>query len=199
MQTFSRTITRANIDQLLRDYLTSTETIGDSISTLRGIKLLEALKRGVAGAGPYPKVSVFEAANRIMTDLVILYGVRSLLGNEALPFNQYTVEYGHENNEQHDIMAESGGRVLIAEAFNVAPSFFPVKKGAALKKLRRSGVRADYKMIVCNSGAVPDAYAPKPGNGEFLVLVDVGTGISTVVPGLDVQATATGRVRSRRA
>ena len=130
---------------------------------------------------------------------MILYGVRGLLSNEALPFGQYSVEYGHGNNEQHDIMAQSGGRVLIAEAFNVAPSFFAVKKSAALKKLRRSGVRADYKMIVCNSGAVRPKYAPRPSAGEFFVLVDVSSGTSTVVPNIGLQATAAGEIMSSRA
>src|SRR5436190_8207746 len=129
-------LTRLNIDSELQNYIGSMGTLGSSIEGLRGVGLLTELKRGVAGSGPYSTVSLFEAANRIMTDLVILYGIRSLLQTRALPFDSYSVEFGHGNVQEHDLLARSGDLLLIGEAFNVAPSFFPVKKNAALRKLR---------------------------------------------------------------
>lgn len=117
-----------------------------------------------------------------MTDLVILYGVKWLLRNRVFPFERYSVEYGHENNEPHDIIAEAEGRVLIGEAFNVAPSFFAIKRNSAVKKLRQSSVRASYKMVMCNADAVRDSYAPKLHDREFLVLVNIGSGNATVMP-----------------
>jgi hypothetical protein len=47
--------------------------------------------------------------------------------------------------------------------FNVAPSFFPLKKASALKKLRASRTKADYRVILVDHDAVAAAYVPKPG------------------------------------
>jgi hypothetical protein len=66
------------------------------------------LKREAVGAGRYPNVTLFEAANRIMTDVVMLNGVRWLLKDEVFPFRAYTVEYGHGNEGAHDIEASEG-------------------------------------------------------------------------------------------
>lgn len=182
MEALSRSLTIANIEQILRTYVASAETVGQSVAGLRGIGLLQALKRGVVGAGPYPNVALFEAANRIMTDLVILHGVRWLLRNRVFPFERYSVEYGHENNEHHDIIAELEGRVLIGEAFNVAPSFFAIKRNSAVRKLRQSSVRASYRMIMCNADAVRGSYAPKLHDREFMLLVDIRSGDASVMP-----------------
>jgi len=197
MPLFSRTITNGNIEDVLQTYVTSAETVGESISGLKGLSLLRALKRGVVGGGPYPNVALFEAANRIMTDLVILYGVRWLLRTGTFPFGQYSVEYGHENQGPHDIMAEADGKALIGEAFNVAPSFFAIKKNSAIKKLRRSNIRADYKLIICNHDAVRDLYTPKPRHGEFFVFVNVGSDVANVVPNPALHPTAAGADAAR--
>lgn len=182
-----RTLTDANIESLLETYLAAVETVGDSITSLRGVALLKALKRGTVGVGPYPTVAPFETANRIMTDLVILNGIKWLLRTGSFPFKEYTVELGHENYGHHDIEAAANGKALIGEAFNVAPSFFSIKKASALKKLRASTVPAEYRLIVCNHDAVESAYAPKPRPGEFFVFVDIGSGDANVLPNLASQ------------
>lgn len=128
MHTFARPINETNVDKLLLEYVAAAERVGESISGLNCLRLLEALKRHAVGAGPYPDVTLFEAANRIMTDLVIHYGVLWLLKENIFPFRSCTVEYGHENKNAHDIMPEDDGRRLIDEVFNVAPSFFYGKK-----------------------------------------------------------------------
>jgi hypothetical protein len=134
-------------------------------------------------------VSLFEAANRIMTDLVILSGVRWLLVDSGLPFREYTVEYGHEDNGDHDIVATDGQRRLIGEAFNVAASFFPIKKASALRKLRASAGPADYRVVVCNCEAVTASYGPKPQTGEYFLFVDIDSGHTRVVPNNGLQPT----------
>ena len=134
------------------------------------------------GPGPYPHVTMFEAANRIMSDLVILYGVQWLLNTAAFPFDSYTVEYGNENNNGFDVCATDLDKILIGEAFNVAPSFFQTKKASMLKKLAAS--TADYKIIMFNHDAVAPNYTPKPNNGEYFLFVRVGTDHSYMVPPL---------------
>jgi hypothetical protein len=81
-----RVLSSENVDAQINTYLACIEGIGASISELRGLRLLEALKRTAIKAGPYPHVTLFEAANRIMTDLVLLYGVRWLLQSRVFPF-----------------------------------------------------------------------------------------------------------------
>ena len=176
-----RELNETNIDRALADYVESADSVGDSIRGLTGIPLLETLKRGKAQTGPYPKVALFEAANRIMTDLVILRGVKWLLSARAFPFRSYTVEYGHEDNNDHDLMAKADGRTLIGEAFNVAPSFFGTKKQSALKKLRASTANADFRVILCNDDAVQATYSPKPREHEFFVFISTANGAGRVV------------------
>jgi hypothetical protein len=115
-----------------------------------------SLKRGKILKGPYPHVSIFEASNRIFSDMVILFGIRELLlnpqlGSILLPFNQYEVKLGAENG--FDIEAENGREKLIGEAFNVAQSFFPDKKRKMKRKLTKED-NYDYKILIFNADAV---------------------------------------------
>lgn len=150
--------------------------VGISVNTpTRGIELFEMLKRQPVGCGPYPVASYFEAANRIMTDLVILHGVHWLLQNHPARFDAFTVDYGHHNSQAHDVMSvtrPSAGPAMDAEAFNVAPSFFQLKKSRSLAKLRQRS-HANHKLILVNADAVPLRYSPKLRSGEGIVLVDI--------------------------
>jgi hypothetical protein len=189
MTSSERKLTKSNVGELLKNYANSVETIGASIQGQTGRTLLESLKRGKVGVGPYPDVTLFEAANRIMTDLVIYTGVKWLLDNETFPFTEYTVELGNEDNNGFDIRAEATSKTLIGEAFNVAPSFFQGKKGAMLKKLKKNG-KADYKIIMVNHDAVLESYAPaKEEAGVYYVIVNVGAASAKVVPNKALQAT----------
>lgn len=175
MNRYSTTLSKTNIDQIVADYVAGVEHLGESIASLRGLRLFGALKRDRVGSGPYPNVTLFEAANRIMTDLVILYGVRWLLKHGVFPFDAYTVEYGNDDEQGFDIRASSGNSTLLGEAFNVAPSFFQGKKSAMLKKLRQQTAQADFKLVLFNHDAVQMRYAPDIGEREYFVVVKVGT------------------------
>jgi hypothetical protein len=175
------TIDRANVDQAVRKYEESIRDIGGSILALRGIELIRELKRGKTGIGPYGDVSLFESANRIMTDLVILHGVNWLLNESGLDFDEYRVEYGHENNNRFDIQATKDDRSLIGEAFNVAPSFFQGKKAAMIKKLGFDET-ASVKLILFNHDAVAAGYSANPPAGMKFVFVNIGTGECRMTP-----------------
>jgi hypothetical protein len=105
LHSFERTISKTNAGSLIATYLASVEEIGNSLGDHKVLHLLKVLKREALGAGPYPHVTMFEAANRILSDLVILYGVKLLLDNDIFPFESYTVEYGNENKNGFDICA----------------------------------------------------------------------------------------------
>ena len=183
MQQPIRNLRSDNIDKLISDFAQEALDIGRTISGLVGIPLLKALKRDKIGHGPYPDVTLFEAANRIMTDLVILHGVRGLLCSDKLPFNEYVVEFGHENKNSHDIWASSGDCTLAGEAFNVAPSFFHIKKSSAARKLRASA--ATYKILMFNSDAASTSYSARHEPGIFHVSVDIDASSIAMKPGLD--------------
>ena len=165
----------SNIDEEIRRLAEGIEEIGPSIHGVTGVALLDALKRQKVGVGPYPGVSLFEAANRIMSDLVILHGVKWLLETESFPFSEYRVELGHGNVQPFDIQAVRGAQSLAGEAFNVAPSFFQGKKSAMLGKLRKDATEKTYRLILVNHDAVAPGYSPKLRPGESFLLVNVGS------------------------
>jgi hypothetical protein len=177
-----RNLNRENIESAVNRYESSIEGIGTTVSSLTGVKLFHYLKRQQIGSGPYPHVTLFEAANRIMTDLVILKGIRWILNTRAFPFDEYVVEYGNEDSNDHDITALKGGRKLLGEAFNVAPSFFQGKKASMLRKLRSPNCVADYKIIIANSDAIEENYSPKAQKGEYYVFVNVETDEVNMTP-----------------
>jgi len=171
-----RILHKRNIDSAIKEYELSLAEIGKLDPNLIGIKLFQHLKRNTIDHGPYPHVTIFEAANRIMTDMVILKGVKWLLDNNTFPFKKYHVEYGNEDKNAHDIMSINRKKYLIGEAFNVAQSFFQTKKNTSLKKLRNSNVTSDYKIIIANRDAIKENYVPQVIKDEYFLFVDVESG-----------------------
>ena len=149
-----RKLNKHNIQNAIADYKVLLADIPLIIQESNLLNLLHRLKRGEIGTGPWKNVSIFEAANRIMTDLVILLGVKRIIDGEFPNLNMFTefeVEFGNENKNEHDIISYAGDKVLIGEAFNVAPSFFNVKKSKTVKKLIGSNLTPDYIVVLCNA------------------------------------------------
>ena len=192
MQQNERILSASNIDAITAGFYASLTSIGESIRGKTGVPLFMALKREKLVGGPYPDVSIFEAANRIMSDLVILKGVAGLLQSNSFPFSSYTVEFGNENQNGFDIRASSDSASLVGEAFNVAPSFFQTKKGSALKKLRRDGANATYRVLMFNDDAASPNYSPKPEVGLHHILVGVESGQVQVKPNPSLHRTTFG-------
>jgi hypothetical protein len=161
MQQPERTLRLDNIERIKSDFCRELAAIGTSIEGKTGLPLLLSLKRERLGIGPYPHVTLFEAANRIMSDLVILHGVARLLKDPRFRFDEYKVEFGNEDRNGFDIRATSRTESLVGEAFNVARSFFQGKKRTALKKLRTHGSQATYRIIMFNADAAPAGYASR--------------------------------------
>lgn len=182
MQQPIRTLNCHNIHNIKKEFDDSIALLGSSVKGKAGLELLTLLKREKVGIGPYPEVTLFEAANRILSDLVILNGVAGLLREKTFPFTEYTVEFGNEDRNGFDIRASADGKFLIGEAFNVAQSFFQGKKRTALRKLRQSEASADYKIIMFNSDAPPTDYSARHTPGIYHVVVDIGTGSIMVKP-----------------
>jgi hypothetical protein len=175
MQQPIRLLNATNIGAITVDFHRDLSVIGRSIVGLTGLPLLIAVKRNCLGHGPYPKVTLFEAANRIMSDLVILHGVAGLLENKTFPFTEYKVEFGNEDRNGFDIRASSDAGTLVGEAFNVAPSFFQGKKRTALKKLRDFAAGETYRLIMFNEDAPPKNYLSRAELGIQQIAVHIPT------------------------
>jgi F0F1-type ATP synthase gamma subunit len=140
MRGIPKTLNNNNIDDVIAKYLEMVSEI--DINTFDStIDLINFIKRGKTAKGPYPYVSLSESSNRIMTDLVILFGIKNLL-NGIIPeirFKEYFVDFGNENSKKHDILVIGRwGTYLVGEAFNVSRSLFKAKKRNSVKKLRNS-------------------------------------------------------------
>lgn len=83
-----RTLNAENIHAIKSEFEQSLDCLGASIQGKHGVQLLTSIKRDKVGAGPYPQVTLFEAANRIMSDLVILNGIAGLLREKNIPVHR---------------------------------------------------------------------------------------------------------------
>jgi hypothetical protein len=169
-------LTSINAEKELSDYLRLVNSIKLPALHDDVLIFIHSLKREPLGSGPYPNVSLFEASNRILSDMVILFGVRRLLANPSvgdvqLPFTEYEVALGVEGG--NDLIAIAGNCRLVGEAFNVAPSFFQSKKSSMIRKL--SAKKADYRLIIFNADAVksPDNYIEKSEPSMLYLPVDI--------------------------
>jgi hypothetical protein len=151
-------LNHSNIQQEIKKYLKNIDAIQFPERKGSNVDHILSLKRDPLGSGPYPTVSLFEASNRLFSDIVILFGVRQILlnpqiGSIKLPFLQYEVKFGTKGG--FDIEAENGSEKLVGEAFNVARSYFPDKIRKMRAKLKNEN-NFDYKILIFNSDAVPD-------------------------------------------
>ncbi len=169
LTTIPRELNSSNINKAIDDYKKLLNELPYSVESNNAFVFLTKIKREKLNLGPYPNVALFEAANRIMTDLVILYGVKELLSGKIpnVKFEKYTVEFGNENNNSNDIIAYSQNKKLIGEAFNVSKSFFQAKKTSALKKMRKQKTSKSIILLVYNSDATEISYRPKLKKNEF--------------------------------
>ncbi|MBD2699839.1 hypothetical protein IC229_04275 [Spirosoma sp. BT702] len=172
-----RCLTKSNIDKAVSDYLNLVSNIPLRIESDNFLGLMKKLKRGKIATGPYPEVSIFEAANRIMSDLVILFGVRDILQDrykEFASFDEFTVELGNEKANAHDIYSKCETGSLAGEAFNVAPSFFHGKSSMSVRKLLANQDNPEFLIILCNSDCY--SFSQKPlfkGKRVRVIPVDV--------------------------
>jgi len=175
-----RKLNCSNIDKAIIDYQSLLDEIPCSITSNSVLEFFTEIKRKKINAGPYPNVTLFEAANRVMTDLITLYGVKKLLEGKikGINFLEYKVEFGNEDNNDNDIFASNDESELIGEVFNVAKSFFQTKKTTALKKMRnqKTNIKKIKRLLIYNSDAVTKEYIPNMKENEFHLVVELKLG-----------------------
>lgn len=151
-------ISKSNFENEYANYLDSVLEMKLQLEYKDNYDFFYSVKRKQVEKGPYPNVTAFEAANRIMSDLVIWGALEILLyPNEVLPFtfDEFTIKLG--NKSGIDIEATKGNEKLIGEAFNVAPSFFYQKCSKERKDLIGNN-SAQTKIITYNIDAVEDKF-----------------------------------------
>lgn len=86
--------------------------------------------------GPYENSSIFEAANRIASDLVIIIGLLQLVeANQELKNALFSLRLGTTHHKgKGDFTIKLNGEELEGEAFNVAPSFLKQKMRNTINK-----------------------------------------------------------------
>jgi len=171
-----RELDKNNIDNAILNYKILLKDFPTSITSKSPVELFKKIKRKKIKLGPYPNVTLFEAANRIMSDLTILLGIKKLLSGEIaeMDFSKYLIELGSEDNNNFDITASNYEYDLIGEGFNVAKSFFGSKKSSALKKMRKYESNKNILLLlIYNSDAISKKYMPKPKENEFHLVVSL--------------------------
>ncbi len=147
-------ISKSNFENEYANYLESILEMELQLKYEDHYDFFYSVKRKPVRNGPHPNVSAFEAANRIMSDLVIWGALEILLySKDILPFSfdEFTIKLG--NKSGIDIEAIKGNEKLVGEAFNVAPSFFYQKCSKERKDLIQND-SAQTKIITYNLDAV---------------------------------------------
>lgn len=117
--------------------------------------VLSKLKRERFRIGPYEGITIFEAANRIASDLTLLQGVSKLFSDQIISSSaQVQVLLGTMQGENNgDFTIFENGSELQGEAFDVAPTFFKSKLYKTLVKWRD---KVGLRFVVFNEDCLED-------------------------------------------
>jgi hypothetical protein len=98
--------------------------------------LIENIKRIPSKIGPYQNISVFEALNRIGSDLVLLSGASALFSNklEGIKPEKIHLKMGTTHGFDFEVFLNDN-KIIYGEAFNAAASFCKPKMRQAIHKL----------------------------------------------------------------
>lgn len=156
-------LTTDNLADTIRSYLADLATMEVPEFPKEPIALFRMLKRRAVKGGRYPEASVFEVANRVMSDLVVLGAAERLLTKGIPGWNALrpaAVEVAFGVAAGWDLAGHvEDGRTFIGECFNVAPTFFADKKRRSVKGMMAEET-AKHRILAFNADAREDS-------GEF--------------------------------
>lgn len=132
---FNRALSIEKFDEAKKAYLNSLEINKYAIKDANDIyELIDKIKRTPEKVGPYQNISVFEALNRIGSDLVLLAGATELFKKTSkIAVDKIELKMG--NTHGFDFEVSIGEKVIYGEAFNAAESFCKSKMRDAIHKL----------------------------------------------------------------
>lgn len=117
------------------------------------IEQIQLVKRQPKEIGPYKNLSVFEALNRIASDLVLLEGARLMFNGKIPEIIPNTIKLNMGNKSGFDfIVNTTRNKTVYGEAFNVAHSFAKVKMRQTIDKIVKytSLHKTNQAIIFCN-------------------------------------------------
>ena len=118
--------------------------------------VLKALKRDLQDIGPYSRITVFEAANRIATDLVMIDGLLQMFTKRILSERTVVkIRFGTmQEKGRGDFTVKENGKEKEGESFSVATSFFKSKLYKTLSKWKNSD---KLRYIIFNGTCLDDS------------------------------------------
>jgi hypothetical protein len=177
----TQTLRKDTIDRKIRDYVARVAT--NKLPTLdprRCLAFFHDLKRRPISGGPSRGLTVVEAANRTLSDLVVLGAARRLLCAPPSclerPVDEVVVSLGNSDGFDLSARVPGGGGTLLGECFNVARSYFPMKKAQSRAKLKATN--ASLLILAFNSDAIDKVPVPRDRRWVYLP-IDVDEVIKT--------------------
>lgn len=134
---FNKSLSKKEFEIAKTSYLKSLEENNYSIQKTSNIyDLINSIKRTPEKVGPYQNISVFEALNRIGSDLVLLSGAEMLFRGDLEGINPKSIhlKMGTTHGFDFEVVLEDD-KVIYGEAFNAAKSFCKQKMRQAIHKL----------------------------------------------------------------
>ncbi len=117
-------------------------------------ELIDSVKRSPEKIGPYQNISVFEALNRIGSDLVLLAGATKLFAGEipTIKPEKIHLKMGTTHGFDFEVHVKDS-KPIKGEAFNAALTFCGQKMRQAIHKLLKE--EAEEAIIFINESARP--------------------------------------------
>lgn len=147
-----------NARRTVEDYLEKLNLVRLPVLSRDPIAAFQMLKRMPIGTGPYPKTTVFETANLVLSDLIVLSAVESLLRNPlpGIPSERLAeAEVALGVRPGFDIEARTTSRrKVVGECFNVSPSLFRLKLTKA--KVKLGAAKRAHRLVAFNGDAVDE-------------------------------------------
>lgn len=134
---FKEALSKKDFEKAKTAYLKSLKENKYVIKNAKTIyDLIKNTKRSPEKIGPYQHISVFEALNRIGSDLVLLSGATKLFNGELRDISPQKIhlKMGTTHGFDFEVFLENG-KVIYGEAFNAAESFCKQKMREAIHKL----------------------------------------------------------------
>jgi hypothetical protein len=136
------------------------------LSSMNPDEITQFLKRDKFDIGKYRQITVFEAANRMASDLVLLEGL-PLIAEKYSATNFKVLLGNHAIEQQGDFALEIDGKWWEGEAFSTAESFFHPKLSATRSKWNKQGNGHLFRFILFNTSARKKAEKPSNSGWSF--------------------------------
>jgi hypothetical protein len=151
---FEKPLSKKAFEEAKSAYLTLIEKNNYSMKATTSIyELIKNVKRSPATIGPYKDISVFEALNRIGSDLVLLEGAEKLFNGEIESIKPKSIELrmGNKHGFDFTVTLDDDSEIL-GEAFNAAESFCKHKYRQAIDKFANEKLDEWTKILKSKKG-----------------------------------------------